>query len=281
MAVKFTDIMENDPNNTMIVDSLNLAFRWKHQGRNDFRFEFQRTVESLAQSYKAEKVIIAADWGSSTYRKALDSEYKADRKEKFKDQSEQEKIAFEEFFDEYESTLKLLELETEYILLRFKGVEADDIAAHLVKHKEQYELENIWLISSDRDWNLLVDEDVSQFSYVTRKEYTLANWAEHYDFPREKFIDYKVILGDKGDNIKGFAGIGPKRAEKLITEYDSAFDIYDAIPIDSKYKFMEDLNANPDRILLNYELMDLLTYCDEAIGEENVQEIRGRFDIPW
>ena len=29
---------------TMIVDALNLAFRWKHQGRTDFRYEYEKTV---------------------------------------------------------------------------------------------------------------------------------------------------------------------------------------------------------------------------------------------
>jgi len=273
MAFTFKEkILDGNPNNTMIVDALNLAFRWKHQGRSDFRFEFIQTVESLAVSYKAKKVIITADWGSSTYRKNLDSEYKADRKERFKDQTEAERIAFEEFFDEFEETLE--ELAKKFIVLRYQGVEADDIAAHLVKYREQYELDNIWLISSDRDWGLLVQEGVSQFSYVTRKEYTLDNWGEHYDVTPEQYISYKVILGDSGDNIKGFNQIGPKRASDLVNQYGTAFDIYDALPIDSKYKFMVDLNENPERILLNYELMDLIEYCDEAIGEENVNDIR-------
>lgn len=273
MAFTFKEkILEANPKNTLIVDALNLAFRWKHQGRNDFRFDFIQTVESLAQSYRSKRIIITADWGSSTYRKALDPEYKADRKERFKDQTEEEKMAFEAFFDEFEETLE--ELAKKYTVLRYKGVEADDIAAHLVKYKEQYELENIWLVSSDRDWGLLVQEDVSQFSYVTRKEYTLANWSEHYDVTPEQYISYKVILGDSGDNIKGFAQIGPKRASDLVNEYGTAFDIYDSLPIDSRYKFMIDLNANPERILLNYELMDLVEYCDEAIGADNVNDIR-------
>jgi len=273
MAFTFKEkILDANPWNTMIVDALNLAFRWKHQGRNDFRFDFIQTVESLAASYKAKKIIIAADWGSSTYRKNLDPLYKADRSERFKDQTEEEKMAFEAFFDEFEATLE--EIGKKYIVLRYKGVEADDIAAYLVKYKEQYELENIWLISSDRDWGLLVQEGVSQFSYVTRKEYTLENWNEHYDTPKEQYISYKVMLGDSGDNIKGFAQIGPKRAADLVNQYGTAFDIYDALPIESKYKYMEDLNAHPERILLNYELMDLLEYCDDAIGEDNIQDIR-------
>ena len=107
MAYKFKDKMRKD--GTLIVDVLNLCFRWKHQGRSDYRYEFEHTVNSLANSYQCNKIILAADWGGSAYRKAIYPEYKADRKDRFKDQTEQEKIAFEEFFEEYEQTLKMME----------------------------------------------------------------------------------------------------------------------------------------------------------------------------
>ena len=99
MAFSFTDKLVNDnPNTTLIVDALNLAFRWKHQGRTDFRYEYQKTVESLAKSYDCKRLIITADWGSSSYRKAISPDYKQNRKDKFAEQSEEERIAFEEFF---------------------------------------------------------------------------------------------------------------------------------------------------------------------------------------
>jgi len=274
MAFNFTDkIADSDLNCTLIVDALNLAFRWKHQGRSDFRYEYQRTVESLAKSYDCKNIIITADLGSSSYRKSISPDYKQNRKEKFADQTEEEKIAFEEFFEEYEASLSLLE--NDYPLLRFKGVEADDIAAHLVKHKEEYGLEYIWLISSDRDWDLLIQENVARFSYVTRKEVTLDTWAEHYEVVPEKYISLKCLTGDKGDNVPGIPGIGPKRAVGLIKEYGDALNIYDACPINSHYKYIQALNDNSEQILINYELMDLITYCDDAIGTDNISEIRG------
>ena len=67
MAFNFNEKISDEPS-TLIVDALNLAFRWKHQGRTDFRYDFQKTVESLAESYRCKSVIIAADWGSSSYR---------------------------------------------------------------------------------------------------------------------------------------------------------------------------------------------------------------------
>ena len=273
MAFDFSDILDAETTNTtLVVDALNLAFRYKHQGRNDFRYDYQKTVQSLAKSYNCSKVIITADWGSSSYRKEINSEYKQNRKDKFAEQTEEERIAFEEFFEEFEETLEVLA--EDYPVLRYKGVEADDIAAHIVKEKEQYGLENIWMISSDRDWDLMIQEGVGRFSYVTRKEVTLENWSDHYDVSPEDYISLKCLTGDKGDNVPGIPGIGPKRAQTLIEQYGTALDLYDAIPISGKYKYIESLNENAEQLLQNYELMDLITFCDDAIGSDNITDIK-------
>ncbi len=277
MAFNFTDkIVKDRKEATLVVDSLNLAFRWKHQGRTDFRYDFQKTVQSLAESYKCKNIIITADWGSSTYRKNISPDYKQNRKDKFATQTEEEKIAFEEFFEEFEESLTVLA--EDYPILRYKGVEADDIAAHLVKEKDKYGLDYIWLISSDRDWDLLIQETVSRFSYVTRKEVRLDNWEEHYNVSPEEYISMKCLTGDKGDNVAGIPGIGPKRAEQLIKEYGDAMDIYNVLPLVSKYKYIQALNENAEQLLINYELMDLITYCDDAIGADNLADIGRRMN---
>ena len=275
MAFNFEEKLLNASKNaTLIVDSLNLAFRWKHRGSLDFRYEFAKTVESLATSYGCKKIIITADMGGSSYRRAISPQYKQNRKDKVAEQTEEEKMAFEEFFEEFEESLTVLA--EKYPVLRYKGVEADDIAAHLVKHKEEYDLDHIWLISSDRDWDLLVSESVGRFSYVTRKEVTLESWSDHYEVTPEEYISFKCLTGDKGDNVPGFPGVGPKKALSLIQQYGDAFAVYDALPISSKYKYIQAINDNPEQILQNYELMDLITYCDEAIGAENIADIQRR-----
>ncbi len=263
MAKTFGDFKESG---TLIVDSMNLCFRFKHAKTKIFAEEFEKTVRSLAHSYKCDNIVIAADWGASTYRRELYPNYKGDRKEKFAEQSEQERADFEAFFLEYENTLEHMR-QKGFKVFRFKGVEADDIAAYLVKYKTD---DNIWLISSDRDWDLLIQEGVSRFSYVTRKEVTIHNWSEHYDVTPEEYISYKCLVGDAGDSIPGVAGIGPVRAAALIKQYGSAYDIVEALPISGKAKYIQNLNASKEIILLNYQLMDLVTYCDEALGEHAI-----------
>lgn len=271
MAITFSDLGNPIQNgNLLIVDSLNIAFRWKHQGVTDFKYDYVRTVESLAKSYNAGNIIIAADGGSS-YRKDILPSYKANRKEKYAEQTPQEEKEFAMFMAEFSNTLTLLK--EKYPVFQFKGVEADDIAAYISMNLDKYGLDECWMVSSDKDWDLLINDRVSRFSTVTRKETTVHNWDEHYDFEIPDYITFKCLTGDKGDNVPGIPGIGPKRAVQLMEQYGDVFDIYDACPIEGKYKYIQSLNENAEQLLINVELMDLVTYSEEAIGEQNIEVI--------
>ena len=51
MVKTFKQLVERDEDRILIVDALNLGFRWKHQGKEEFKDEYVRTVESFANSY--------------------------------------------------------------------------------------------------------------------------------------------------------------------------------------------------------------------------------------
>ena len=175
--------------------------------------------------------------------------------------------------EDFEETILLLE--SHYKVFRYAGVEADDIAAYIVGKKQHNH--TIWLVSSDKDWDLLISPTVSRFSYVTRKEVTANNWSEHYDVEPDEFISLKCLTGDTGDNVPGVPGIGPKRGLALIETYGSALDVCDAMPLEGKYKYIQSLNDfGAKNIMRNYELMDLVTYCEDAVGEWNAMDIRER-----
>ncbi len=278
MAIKFTDHGSPIPNgNLLIVDGFNIIWRWVHAKKLDFQFDFIRTVESLAKSYNCGGIVVLGDGGSS-YRKELYPDYKANRREKLADQTKEEQEQFQEILEEFDLSLKSFQ-ERGIPTLRFGGVEADDIAAYIVQKKQNYNINEIWLISSDKDWDLLVQNNVSRFSTVTRKETTINNWDEHYEVDPEMYLTFKCLAGDKGDNIPGIKGVGPKRAAQLIKDYGDVYDIYNSCPIESRYKFVQELNNNKEQLLLNAELMDLQTYAEVALGNNKrvVDDIIGNY----
>lgn len=251
-----------DPKNTLLVDGLNLAFRWKHAGDPmNMPSDFNDTIASLAKSYDCGTIIVLADAGSY-WRRGLLPTYKQTRRIKAESDSEEDKKLAKIFFEYYEETLQ----KCKFPVIRLQGVEADDIAAYIVENKYEYDINSIWLISSDRDWDLLIDYDVSRFSTVTRKEITMDTWP--HEVPPEQYIDFKVLTGDKGDDIPGVEGIGPVRAQKLIEEYGSVFDIIANLPLKGKAKYIENLNKSKDTMLLAHQIMDLRSCCEEAIGEQ-------------
>lgn len=272
MSLSFKQVTA-DNNNLLIIDAINMGFRWKHSGATDFCDEYIKTIESYKKSYKASHVIVACDKGSSSYRKAIYPEYKQNRKDKQALQTDIEKVAFEVFFEEFEKTMQKIQDTTNYPVIRFQGVEADDVVALIVSKKKSLNINEIWMISTDKDYDLLITEKVSRFSYVTRKEVTHENWANHYDWTQDEYISIKCLMGDTGDNVFGVPSIGPKRAHGLVEEFGSTWDIIASIPLNGKYKYIQELNKCKDRLMLNYQLMDLVTHCEEAVGVDNCKTI--------
>jgi len=269
MAINFSNLGNQAQNgNLLIVDGLNVAFRWKHSKQLEYKHDYVRTVESLAKSYDCGNIVVLAD-GGSTYRKRLSPDYKANRSDKYAEQTAQEKAEFAQFMGEFKNAFTQLK-KRGHLTIRQDGLEADDLAAWIVGKKAEFGIGQIWMVSSDRDWDLLIQDGVSRFSTVTRKEITLDNWEDHYDVEPSMYLTQKCLAGDTGDNVPGIAGIGPKRAVSLIQEYGDLFDIYNACPISSKYKFIQSLNENADRLLLNAELMDLVSYSEQALIEADM-----------
>jgi 5'-3' exonuclease len=276
MSKAFKDTIP-DKNNLLIVDGFNLAFRYKHANKRNFATEYVQTVSSFAHSYGAKKIVVLSD-GGSNYRQSIYPEYKASRKELRANQTEEEKQNFELFMEDWKVAFQLCE--TIGITIQYGGVEADDIAAYItLLDSIRNNFNHIWLLSTDKDWDLLISDKASRFSYRTRKEITVGNWKEHYGYTPEEHISIKVLQGDKSDDIPGVVGIGEKRAATLVREYGSAYDILMSLPIQDKKVYIQNLNKFGDQIITNYELMDLETYCEEAIGpnisalEEKIGEI--------
>ncbi len=69
-----------------------------------------------------------------------------------------------------------------------------------------------------------------------------------------------------GDNIRGVEGIGAKRGYNIIREFGNVLDIIDQLPLPGKQKYIQNLNASEELLYRNLILVDLPTYCVDAIA---------------
>jgi DNA polymerase-1 len=102
--------------------------------------------------------------------------------------------------------------------------EADDIIGTLAK-EAGYKNKTVSIYSSDKDLLQLVDEKITvcliKKGLREIKYYTPSTLFKEYGLKEHQMIDYKSLIGDTSDNIKGVLGIGPKTAKKLLQEYDT------------------------------------------------------------
>lgn len=278
-------VPEKDPrksgNNLLIVDGMNLSFRYKHTGSTKFAADYIKTVNSLAKSYSCTDKIVLSDRGGSVYRKNRYPAYKGNRD--YSNQTEEEKARAEAFFKEYDRTLELINETPGMEAFFHKGIEADDFMTVLVQALEPH-YDNIWLISTDMDWDEMLSPKVHRFAYGSRKEFFLDTFFEQHgcDTP-EQFVMMKCLRGDTSDNIRGVEGIGEKRAYGILRNYNDTFEIIDSLPLPGKQKFIQNLNASAELLELNIELMDLRSFSAEIIqatdqeAVERIQELISRY----
>ena len=259
-------------NNLLIIDANNLSYRWlQRPNYASFGADFIRTIQSLAKSYEAVRTIVCFDFGKSYYRMNMHEEYKGTRK---KPQEEEEIKKYEDFF----AVLNSLPEELDEEVLKFRGVEADDVLAWITQNvSDRYD--HTWVVSSDRVLYQLVDKNISIFNIFGRKEVTLQTLKEDFDVTPYEYMLSRIIEGDKSDNILGIEGIGPKRAQALAREYKTLDNLLDALPIKGRAKYIQNLNAGHEKLVRNEKLINLKEYCLEAItagkqGDDPVEQLK-------
>lgn len=245
-------------NNLLIIDANNLSYRWlQRPNYGSFGADFIRTIQSLSKSYEAARTIVCFDFGKSYYRMDMHDEYKGTRK---KPQDEEEVKKYEDFF----AVLNALPDEIDEEVLKFRGVEADDILAYITQNVSS-RYEHTWIVSSDRDLYQLIDDNVSVFNIFGRKEVTVESLMDDYGTTPYEYMLSRIIEGDKSDNILGIEGIGPKRAQGLAKDHKEFNKLLDSLPLKGRSKYIQNLNAGRDTLLRNEKLINLKKYCEEAI----------------
>jgi DNA polymerase-1 len=129
--------------------------------------------------------------------------------------------------------------------------EADDLIATLAekfKRKEgdggvaqdggEHDLQVV-ILTGDRDTLQLVEDDhvVVQTFNKGVSDTTIYNDAavrEKYGLAPAQMVDWKALVGDPSDNIKGVPGVGPKTALELLQKFGSVEELFAHVDDDEK-----------------------------------------------
>jgi DNA polymerase-1 len=100
--------------------------------------------------------------------------------------------------------------------------EADDVIATLVATTREREPERqVWIMSGDRDFYQLVNEQVRALNTVMkrgRRHIGPAEVLDRYGVTPDQWHDFCALKGDPADNIPGVKGIGAGTAAKLLAD---------------------------------------------------------------
>ena len=162
-----------------------------------------------------------------------------------------------------------------YKMIRVQGCESDDIIAVLMNNYRNYSCRI--LVSSDRDFIQL--EDVNQYDMWGKKVKFHVKNHEDYKLETKEFLYWKIVNGDKSDNIKHvFPKCGDVKSYRLIKDKATL-----------KRMLMENQEA-AERFMLNKKLIDfreipkemeekILKAIEEKLGTPSQKEEVEKFSV--
>ena len=255
---------------------------------------FFRSLGAMIRQMQPTQVYVVFDGaGSSNNRKNLLPEYKSGR--------DLQRItnwdAFDDKDDEDDAKVDQMVRIIQYLktlpvkVVTLDKVEADDIIAYLSDVTPQKKEDKVFIVSSDKDFLQLINENVIVYRPMEKEYYTESTVIEKFKMSPNNFILYKTLMGDNSDKVAGVKGLGPKKLYKLFPELSekdlTLNDIYDIC----EAKFKENviyarIIQTIDSLEKNYKIMDLSNpmldendknYLDQVVKSENPDYLPDQF----
>ena len=204
---------------TLLVDGNNLVkigFHgvkdYYHNGKHiGALWHFVNTIRRFIDEQNFDKVVVMWDGdNNSSTRKLIYPQYKEQRR----DRDNEYKL---DSFTEQKERIKQY-LEDCYVRqINVDNNEADDLIAYYCQISDN---EQKTIYSGDKDLTQLISDKVSVYYPRTKETYQLGSKikCDIYEFPHQNIKTYKILSGDKSDNIDGISGLGEKTLIKFFPE---------------------------------------------------------------
>lgn len=201
-------------------------------------------------------MIVLFDGECENERKAIDEAYKANRPD-YSEMAEEE-TPFCQLPDIYAALdyLKIAHTET-------RTCETDDvIAAYALQNRANMQ---VVVSSFDSDFFQLVDPNTCVLRY--RGENTLlcdeGYVREKFGVSASRYADFKSLVGDTADNVKGVPMVGMKTAAKLLNEFESLENLLANTEKIQRAALRNSIEGSRDRLTKNQRLIRL-NGCEEV-----------------
>ncbi len=145
--------------------------------------------------------------------------------------------------------------------LEHKDQEADDLIASVTDRLVKKGC-RIVIVSGDKDLLQLVSDSVSMWDPMSDRVMTPESVSRKYGITPDKLLDYFALTGDSSDNIPGVPGVGPKTAEKLISQFGTLEGLYGQVDTMKSSKMKERLIEHKDDAFLSRKLVRLNLEAD-------------------
>ena len=247
----------------LIIDGSNLLFQMffgmparivNDQGKAiQGTLGFVGAMLNIIRKVEPSHMFVVFDGEHENERCDLDSEYKANRID-YSTVNEEEN-PFSQLQDVYNALdyLGIKHIET-------MDCEADDlIASYALSFGQQMEI----IISSfDSDFFQLITNNVSVLRY--RGEKTVICTPEYvmdkFGIVPEQYADFKSLVGDAADNIKGAEKVGIKTAAMLLEEFGTLENVIANVENIKKTSVKESIIRNAEKLRLNYLIIKFGEY---------------------
>lgn len=214
--------------------------------------------------------------GGSPRRKKLYPEYKANRakgkdfqKLKTGAANMQDLLRFDEKNKVSQLALLYRILGTTPVCQVFiKNTEGDDVLGYLVKEKFQNVDAPKVIVSSDKDFYQLLDDDTVKIFDPAKKSFITGDTVlEKFNISARNFCLAKSLVGDNSDNIGGIPRVGFKTVSKRFTELSSTnkdvtiddilVECQEKIASKSRVKAYKEILSGESIVRRNWKLMYL------------------------
>ncbi len=204
---------------TLLVDGNNLmkigfhgVKEYYHNGNHiGGIWHFLNTTRRFIEEQNFDKVVVFWDGeGNSSKRKIIYPQYKENRIQ------EQNEFKIQSFTYQKDRVKQYLE-EMFIRQINVENNEADDLIAYYCQLAKD---EKITIFSSDKDLTQLISQNVSIYSPSAKQTYNYGDKIKlkEHEIPHNNILTYKILTGDKSDNIDGIYYLGDKTLFKLFPE---------------------------------------------------------------